>query len=71
MILLGKVRSGHMVDLDCSNLKLRLRAVRILAELKSLSTEEAERLLASNAWNLPQILNEEGTAGSLPNQDAI
>ena len=57
MILMGKVRSGHMIDLDSSNRKLRLRAANILAKLKNISTEDAERQLSANAWDLPRILN--------------
>jgi N-acetylmuramic acid 6-phosphate etherase len=57
MILLGKVRSGHMIDLDSSNRKLRLRAVRILADLKNLSSEDAESQLRANSWDLPRTLD--------------
>jgi N-acetylmuramic acid 6-phosphate etherase len=57
MILLGKVRSGHMIDLDSSNRKLRLRAVRILADLKNLSREDAESQLRANSWDLPRTLD--------------
>lgn len=57
MILLGKVRSGEMIDLQCSNAKLRARAVRILSRLKNIPKDEALQLLAENNYRLRKALD--------------
>ena len=44
-VLLGKVYRGRMVDVRPTNVKLRARAARMVAELTELSPSEAERLL--------------------------
>jgi len=57
MILLGKVRGGEMIDLNCCNAKLRERAVRILARQGGLSREMAASLLASHRHDLRAALD--------------
>jgi N-acetylmuramic acid 6-phosphate etherase len=47
MILLGKTYGNLMVDLKATNQKLKARSVRIVREITDLSSDEAERLLAS------------------------
>ncbi|MFM7311811.1 MAG: N-acetylmuramic acid 6-phosphate etherase, partial [Cyanobium sp.] len=46
MVRLGKVHGNRMVDVSVSNSKLQDRALRILADLASVSREEGQRLLA-------------------------
>jgi N-acetylmuramic acid 6-phosphate etherase len=58
MILMGKVRSGYMVDLDSSNRKLQERAARILADLGRISLEEAGLRLAACQGNLLRALDD-------------
>lgn len=52
MILLGKVRHGEMVDLQCGNEKLRRRAERIVAAEAGISLESAAALLANSDYDL-------------------
>lgn len=47
MVQLGKVYGNLMVDLKCSNIKLKDRALRIVMEVTRLSRQPAEALLAS------------------------
>ncbi len=56
MIGLGKVRGNLMVDLHTSSMKLRDRAVRVLAELTQRDYESARGLLEANEWNLRAVL---------------
>lgn len=50
MVRLGKVLSNLMVDLNPSNQKLRLRAVRIVRELTGAAEPEATAMLETTAW---------------------
>jgi N-acetylmuramic acid 6-phosphate etherase len=52
MIRLGKVVSNLMVDVKPTNVKLRARAVRIVAALRGCSEVEARRRLARAGWNV-------------------
>jgi N-acetylmuramic acid 6-phosphate etherase len=56
MVLLGKVREGEMIDLDCNNEKLRERAVRILSSLRRMPEESARELLKQNGFQLRAAL---------------
>ncbi len=57
MVLLGKVRSGYMIDLDPSNRKLHQRATRILADLFDISPEEARMVLDRHKGSLRDALD--------------
>lgn len=57
MILLGKVRAGEMIDLQCTNAKLRERATRILVHCTGITTEEAAALLATNDYDLRRAID--------------
>jgi N-acetylmuramic acid 6-phosphate etherase len=56
MILLGKVRSGEMIDLNCCNAKLRERAIRILMQLGEITREDATNRLQKVNYNLREAL---------------
>ena len=56
MVVLGKVRGNLMIDLRASSMKLRDRAVRVLAELAQCDYESARNLLEANDWNLRAVL---------------
>lgn len=56
MVVLGKVRGNLMIDLHASSMKLRDRAVRVLAELAQRDYESARNLLEMNDWNLRAVL---------------
>jgi N-acetylmuramic acid 6-phosphate etherase len=56
MIGLGRVRGNRMVDLHTTSMKLRDRAVRVLAELTQRDYESARSLLEANEWNLRTAL---------------
>jgi N-acetylmuramic acid 6-phosphate etherase len=56
MIRLGKVRGNLMIDLHATSMKLRDRAVRVLAELTQRDYESARGLLEANEWNLRAVL---------------
>jgi N-acetylmuramic acid 6-phosphate etherase len=56
MIGLGKVRGNRMIDLHTTSIKLRDRAVRIVAELAQRDYECARGLLEANSWNLRSTL---------------
>jgi len=58
MVLLDKVRSGEMIDLHCTNAKLKDRAERILGTLRGISREEARRLLERHDYRLRPALLE-------------
>ena len=60
LIRLGKVRHGLMVDLACSNEKLRHRAEDMLARLAGLSPREARAALARHGYRLRDALAEFG-----------
>lgn len=50
MVRLGKVASNLMVDVNPSNAKLRLRAVRIVRELTGADERAAEQALQKSGW---------------------
>ncbi|HKS04184.1 MAG TPA: N-acetylmuramic acid 6-phosphate etherase, partial [Chthoniobacterales bacterium] len=52
MIRLGKVRGNVMIDLHTTSVKLRDRAVRIVAEARQRDYESARGLLEASDWNL-------------------
>jgi N-acetylmuramic acid 6-phosphate etherase len=56
MIGLGKVRGNRMIDLHTTSIKLRDRAVRIVAEVTQRDYESARGLLEANDWNLRATL---------------
>ncbi|HEY4490465.1 MAG TPA: hypothetical protein VI958_00645, partial [Acidobacteriota bacterium] len=57
MIQLGKVYGNWMIDLHPTNQKLRYRAARLVSQIKQISFEEAEKLLAQHGWNIRKVLN--------------
>jgi len=58
MVGLGKVRGNLMVDLRTTSMKLRDRAVRIVAEVTQRDYESASGLLEANDWNLRAALEQ-------------
>jgi N-acetylmuramic acid 6-phosphate etherase len=54
MTQVGKVISNLMVDLNPSNVKLRDRTLRILAELTGCSPEEARAALQATGWRVKE-----------------
>jgi N-acetylmuramic acid 6-phosphate etherase len=58
MVGLGKVRGNLMVDLRTTSMKLRDRAVRIVAEVTQRDYESARGLLEANDWNLRAALEQ-------------
>lgn len=52
MALLGKVYEGEMIDLQCTNAKLRARAVRILSRISGLTPQKSESCLAETDFDL-------------------
>jgi N-acetylmuramic acid 6-phosphate (MurNAc-6-P) etherase len=50
MTKVGKVISNLMVDVNPSNVKLRDRAVRIIAELTGCSRDESKAALIRSGW---------------------
>ena len=63
MVLLGKVRGNLMIDLHASSVKLRDRAVRMVAELTPCDYNSARDRLEVAGWNLRAVL--EGTQKTL------
>jgi N-acetylmuramic acid 6-phosphate etherase len=63
MVALGKVRGNLMIDLHTSNVKLRDRATRMVAELTGTDYAAARRLLEESDWNLRQAIDKPGAAG--------
>jgi N-acetylmuramic acid 6-phosphate etherase len=57
MIKMGKVYGNLMVDVKATNVKLRNRAVRIVAQATGASNEDCEKALAQTDWQCkPAIL---------------
>ena len=56
MVALGKVRGNLMIDLQTSNVKLRDRATRMVAELAGTDYAAARRLLEESDWNLRKAI---------------
>jgi N-acetylmuramic acid 6-phosphate (MurNAc-6-P) etherase len=50
MTKVGKVISNLMVDVNPSNVKLRDRAVRIIAELTGCNRDESKAALIHSGW---------------------
>jgi N-acetylmuramic acid 6-phosphate etherase len=57
MIALGKVRGNLMVDLHTTSMKLRDRAVRVVAELTRCDYSSAREKLEASGWNLRKIID--------------
>lgn len=57
MVLMGKVRGNLMIDLHASSVKLRDRAVRMVAELAQCDPATARAKLENNGWDLRAVLN--------------
>ena len=57
MVRMGKVSENLMVDVQPTNAKLRLRAIRIVRELTGVTDEVAEAELARNHWAVKQTLD--------------
>ena len=56
MIKLGKTRGSWMVELKPSNAKMRYRSIRLVSQMKSVSLEQAEKLLESANWNIRNVV---------------
>jgi len=56
MVALGKVRGNLMIDLTISNVKLRDRGVRVVAELAKCNETEALARLETHHWNVRAAL---------------
>ncbi|KLU39392.1 MAG: N-acetylmuramic acid-6-phosphate etherase [Peptococcaceae bacterium 1109] len=56
MIKLGRVYQNFLVDMLVTNEKLRLRAMRMVAELTGASLEEAARLLKLSDWRIKEAV---------------
>jgi N-acetylmuramic acid 6-phosphate etherase len=63
MVALGKVRGNLMIDLHTSNVKLRDRATRMVAELAGTDYADARRLLEENDWNLRRAIEQNTSSG--------
>lgn len=58
MVALGKVRGNLMIDLTISNVKLRDRAVRLVAEAAGCDSATAMERLETHHWNVRAALEE-------------
>jgi N-acetylmuramic acid 6-phosphate etherase len=58
MVALGKVRGNLMIDLHTTSMKLRDRAVRVVAELTQSDYDSASKKLEASGWNLRDIIGE-------------
>lgn len=58
MTLLGRVRDGMMIDVQCCNEKLRRRAERILSEIAKIEPSKAHNILTHNQFSLRNALKE-------------
>ena len=56
MVRIGKVISNLMVDLNPSNVKLRDRAARIVAELTGATYEDARDALVKHKWDVKKVV---------------
>ena len=63
MVALGKVRGNLMIDLHTSNVKLRDRATRMVAELTGMDYATARRLLEESDWNLRKAIDRPNAGG--------
>ena len=57
MIKNGYVYQNLMINLKPSNIKLKARMISIVQDIRSCSSEEAERLLDENDWSIKKVLN--------------
>lgn len=68
MVLCGKVVENLMVDVKATNAKLRERCVKIVHDLTTLSTDEAQQALEKCGYSIRDVLkaerNREGAAGA-------
>jgi N-acetylmuramic acid 6-phosphate etherase len=60
MVALGKVRGNLMIDLHTSSMKLRDRAVRLVADLANCDYNSARERLEAGDWNLRAVVNQIG-----------
>jgi N-acetylmuramic acid 6-phosphate etherase len=58
MVRLGKVRGNLMIDLRPTNAKLRDRAIRLVAELRPCSHDEAHSRLIAASWSVRAALDQ-------------
>ncbi|MCI0616264.1 N-acetylmuramic acid 6-phosphate etherase [bacterium] len=58
MVRLGKIQSNWMIGLNPSNSKLRDRAIRIVARLRQISFENAQKLLEDANWSVKEALKQ-------------
>ncbi len=56
MVRIGKTYGNLMVDLKATNLKLRLRSIRIVSQLLDIDRDRAEQLLESCDWEVKTAL---------------
>ncbi len=56
MVVLGKVRGNLMIDLHTTSVKLRDRAVRVVADLAQCDYDSARRQLEAADWNLRAVV---------------
>lgn len=56
MVLAGRVRSNHMIDLRGTNDKLRARAMRIVTDLSGVDTPTARAALERSDWQVRAAL---------------
>lgn len=64
MVRRGKVMENLMVDMQPTNAKLRLRAIRIVRELTGVADEVAEQALRDNRWMVKQTVEQLGKSGA-------
>ena len=65
MVKLGYVTGNRMTNVQARNIKLRERALRLLAEECGLDEEAAQTVLESSNWNLPVAIVMKRTGVSL------
>ena len=70
MTKVGKVVSNLMVDVNPSNVKLRDRAVRIIAELTGCSREESKAALTRSGWIVKKAYDSFNKRGKTPARQA-
>ena len=57
MIKMGYVYENYMINLKPTNIKLKDRTIRIVADITKLEYEKATELLENNEWNIKKALN--------------
>jgi N-acetylmuramic acid 6-phosphate etherase len=53
---LGRIEGNLMIRVNPANAKLRLRAIRIVADRLGIAPTEARRRLVRSGWNLGRVL---------------